>query len=63
MLMIADCIPSYYGPTHPETNIHGKSAATHYLTDRRYNLYDPLSEPTYIDPEDGKTKAYPSIPE
>ena len=63
MLMIADCIPSYYGPTHPETNIHGKSAATHYLTDRRYNLYDPLSGPTYIDPEDGKTKAYPSIPE
>jgi len=63
MLMIADCIPSHYGPTHPETSIHGKLAATHYLTDRRYNLYGQLTCQTYVDQEDGKTKTYPLIPE
>lgn len=63
MLLIADCVPAFYGPTHPETNIRGRSAATHYLKDRRRQLYGPLTEPSYVDPEDGTIKSYPEIPE
>jgi len=35
-LLVADCIPSDYGPTHPED--------TNYLEDRRANLYEELGK-------------------
>jgi 5-aminopentanamidase len=62
MLMIADCIPSYYGPTHPETLIHDQSAATHYVTDRRWNLYGALTAPTHVDQDTGTLRNYPAAP-
>lgn len=63
VLMIADCVPGYYGPTHPETRIHDKSAATHYFGDRRWSLYGQLSSQTYVDQETRETRTYPEKPE
>jgi len=37
-LLLADCIPSEYGPTHPEN--------TSYLEDRRTGLYEDLVKPS-----------------
>ena len=36
-LLIADCRPGDYGPSHPE--------GTTYLSDRRTDLYGPLAQP------------------
>ena len=63
MLLMADCVPSFYGPTHPETTIHGKSSATHYISDRRWNLYGQLTSQRYTDQETGDEKVYPEKPE
>ena len=63
MLMIADCVPAYYGPTHPATVIREKSTATSYLADRRWNLYGELTADHYIDHETGATVQYPDAPE
>lgn len=38
-LLIADCMPAYYGDTHPETNYF-------YLKDRRPNLYEQITSMT-----------------
>ncbi|MEM8680613.1 MAG: nitrilase-related carbon-nitrogen hydrolase [Planctomycetota bacterium] len=38
-LLVADCIPEYYGPTHPAPG-YG------YLKDRRPKMYEPLVAPT-----------------
>lgn len=62
MLLIADCVPSYYGPTHPETLIHDRPKATHYFEDRRRALYSPLTDASYIDPTTGQTVDYPEQP-
>ena len=62
MLLIADCVPSLYGPTHPETLIHDHLAATHYLSDRRPSLYGALTAQTYQDPVTGQTCHYPDQP-
>jgi predicted amidohydrolase len=62
MLMIADCVPGFYGPTHPETLIHDTLAATHYLSDRRPELYDALTSSTYTEAETGQTRHYPAQP-
>ena len=37
-LLIADCVPGYYGETHPAPK-HG------YLKDRRPQMYEPLTSP------------------
>jgi len=37
-LLVADCVPSYYGMTHP-------AAAYYYLKDRRPKMYGPLVSP------------------
>lgn len=63
MLLIADCVPSYYGPTHPETTIHDKQAATNYIRDRRWNLYKQLVSQFYTDQETGAEKTYSEEPE
>ena len=63
MLMIADCVPGFYGPTHPETLIHDTVAATHYLTDRRPELYDALTSGTYTESDTGQIRHYPAQPE
>ncbi|MDD1651251.1 MAG: hypothetical protein LUO80_12800, partial [Methylococcaceae bacterium] len=63
MLMIADCVPGFYGPTHPETLMHDIVAATHYLSDRRPELYGELTAVSYIDAATGKTRSYPTQPE
>jgi predicted amidohydrolase len=63
MLLIADCVPSFYGPTHPETMIHDKQTATNYLRDRRWNLYSRLVSQEYVDPYTGEKKTYPKQPE
>lgn len=62
MLMIADCVPGFYGPTHPETLIHDQSAATHYVTDRRWNLYGALTAPAHVDQDTGAIHHYPAEP-
>jgi hypothetical protein len=63
MLLIADCVPSFYGPTHPETMINDKQTATNYLRDRRWNLYSRLVSQEYVDPYTGEKKTYPKQPE
>ncbi|MDI3285596.1 nitrilase-related carbon-nitrogen hydrolase [Polyangium sp. 15x6] len=63
MLMIADCVPGFYGPTHPETMIGDKMAATHYMRDRRWNLYGQLTARTYVDQTSGEERVYPEEPE
>lgn len=63
MLLIADCVPSFYGPTHPETMIHDKAIATNYVRDRRWDLYRQLVSQDYIDRETGEEKTYPDQPE
>lgn len=63
MLLMADCVPSFYGPTHPETQIHEKSAATAYIPDRRWNLYGELVSRDYVGQETGEAKNYPDKPE
>jgi len=63
MLLMADCVPAFYGPTHPETKIHDRSAATEYINDRRWNLYGPLVFPEHIDQTTGKIKKYSEQPE
>lgn len=63
MLMIADCIPSYYGPTHPATAIGEKSSATGYFADRRWNLYGGLTADRYINKESGAAVLCPDQPE
>lgn len=62
MLLIGDCIPSYYGPTHPETLVHDRPKSTRYLEDRRWDLYDALTARAYIDPKDDHTVFYPDEP-
>lgn len=37
-LLVADCVPAYYGPTHPEQGFG-------YLKDRRPEMYAPLVAP------------------
>ncbi len=37
-LLVADCVPAYYGPTHPAPNYY-------YLKDRRPELYGKLTDP------------------
>ncbi len=63
MLLIADCVPGFYGPTHPETTIHDKVAATNYVRDRRWNLYRQLVARRFVDQETGEEKSYPELPE
>ena len=63
MLLIADCVPGFYGPTHPETLIHDTPAATHYFSDRRPELYGALTSRTYLDAETGELRHYPDQPE
>ena len=63
MLLIADCVPGFYGPTHPETLIHDQVAATHYLSDRRPELYGALASGAYVDAETGKICRYPDQPQ
>ncbi|KYF75856.1 hypothetical protein BE17_23630 [Sorangium cellulosum] len=63
MLMIADCVPGFYGPTHPETLVRDRMAATHYISDRRWNLYGQLTAQTYVDQASGEEKVYPERPE
>jgi predicted amidohydrolase len=62
MLLIADCVPSYYGPTHPETLVGDRAKATHYFEDRRRDLYAPLTAKTYVDPKDDRLIPYPDEP-
>lgn len=62
MLLIADCVPSYYGPTHPETLVHDRAKATHYVEDRRWNLYAALTARGYVDPRDDQVISYPDEP-
>ena len=63
MLLIADCVPAFYGPTHPETKIHDRSATTQYIADRRWNLYKQLISPDHIDQDTGKPRTYLEQPE
>ena len=63
MLLIADCVPGFYGPTHPETLLHDTEAATHYLSDRRPELYGDLTSKAYIDAETGESRRYPDHPQ
>jgi predicted amidohydrolase len=63
MLLIADCVPSFYGPTHPETKIHDRSAATQYINDRRWDLYGPLVSREHVDQATGGVVPYPEQPE
>lgn len=62
MLLIADCVPSYYGPTHPETLVHDRPKATHYFEDRRWDLYAALNANEYVDPHGDQTVRYPEEP-
>ena len=62
MLLIADCIPAYYGPTHPETLVHDRPKATHYFEDRRWDLYATLNGRDYVDPKDDQVIHYPDEP-
>ena len=63
MLLIADCVPGFYGPTHPETKIHDKPAATSYVPDRRWNLYGELVSEKHVDRETGEEVINPKDPE
>jgi len=63
MLLMADCVPAFYGPTHPETKIHDRSAATQYINDRRWNLYGQLVSGERVDQATGEIKNYPELPE
>lgn len=63
MLLMADCVPGFYGPTHPETKIHDKSAATQYINDRRRDLYRQLVSREHVDQATGEVKNYPEQPE
>jgi len=63
MLLMADCVPSFYGPTHPETRIGDRSAATQYINDRRWSLYRQLVSPEHVDQATGERLRYPEQPE
>jgi predicted amidohydrolase len=63
MLLMADCVPAFYGPTHPETKIHDRSAATQYINDRRWNLYGRLVCAERVDQATGETRKCPEQPE
>jgi predicted amidohydrolase len=63
MLLMADCVPAFYGPTHPETRIGDRPAATQYVKDRRWSLYGELVSPDYVDQTTGAARKYPSQPE
>ena len=63
MLLIADCVPAFYGPTHPETKIHDKQAATNYIRGRRWDLYQKIVSQHYVDQETGEKKVYSDQPE
>jgi predicted amidohydrolase len=63
MLLMADCVPAFYGPTHPETRIGDQPAATQYIKDRRWNLYGELVSPDYVDQAIGERRKYPDKPE
>ena len=54
----ADWVPRFYGLTHPETKIHDREAATHYIPDRRWSLYQPLVSQHYIGQDTGEEKKY-----
>ncbi|MEJ2716332.1 MAG: nitrilase-related carbon-nitrogen hydrolase [Deltaproteobacteria bacterium] len=62
MLLIAECVPRFYAPTHPETKIHDKEAATHYIPDRRRNLYQRLVSLRCVDQNTGEEKKYSEQP-
>lgn len=62
LLLIADCVPSYYGPTHPETLVRDRAKATHYLEDRRPDLYAAITARQYVHPADGQLTRYPDEP-
>lgn len=63
MLLIADCVPGFYGPTHPETTLHNKLSATHYISDRRPNLYAQLASEKHVDQDTGEEMISPQKPE
>lgn len=63
MLLMADCVPAFYGPTHPETKIHDRSAATQYINDRRPDLYGALTAREHVDQATGTLTQYPEQPE
>lgn len=62
VLLVADCVPSYYGPTHPETLINEKVKSTQYLEDRRWDLYSALSAKAFVDPQADQVNFYPDTP-
>jgi len=51
-MLIVDCIPSAYPPTHPE----GQS---NFIRDRRPELYSQLVSPSIVQNVDGSTYEYP----
>lgn len=63
MLLITDCVPAFYGPTHPETQIRERSTATQYIPDRRPALYGQLVSPERIEQTTGATVRYPEQPQ
>jgi hypothetical protein len=63
MLLIGDCVPAFYGPTHPQTRIGDELVATRYIRDRRWNLYGQLTAQSYVDQESGAHVTYPEVPE
>jgi hypothetical protein len=63
MLLMADCVPAFFGPTHPETKIHDKSAATQYINDRRPDLYRQLVARERVDQRTGAIVDYSAQPE
>lgn len=63
MLLMADCVPAFFGPTHPETKIHEKSAATQYINDRRPDLYRQLVARERVDQRTGEIVDYSAQPE
>jgi len=54
-MLIADCVPSVYPPTHPE----GQSC---FIRDRRPDLFSKLTSMSVIDNKDGTTISYPTDP-
>jgi len=54
-MLIADCVPTAYPPTHPE----GQSC---FFRDRRPDLFSKLTSMTVTDNKDGTTIEYPSDP-
>ena len=55
IMLIADCVPSVYPPTHPE----GQSC---FIRDRRPDLFSKLTSMSVIENKDGTTISYPTDP-